>query len=189
MAGQKEVKFHAIAKPLPLHAIRHDAMKYDEFITKFSKQVFSLDYDRQLNLAIEVCKKLYFDYVDFSEKYKWGDKEVLLDAIILIEQSKTNSINQSLIERTLSKLDIITPDMDDFGSDELGSYALNACIAVYNSIQFIADQQPSHIYDLGICLTDTIDFKIQEQKTLTEQEIDNNPLMIETRNYLIEKSR
>lgn len=164
-------------------------MKYEEFITRFNKQVFSIDYDKQLTLAIDVCKKLYFDYVDFSEKYQWGDKDVLLDAITLVEQSKTNDIQQSLIDKTLSQLYTITPDMDEFGSDELGSYALNACVAVYNSVQFIADKQPKHIYDIGICLTDTIDFKVQEQQTLIEQEIDNNPLMIEARKYLIDKSK
>jgi uncharacterized protein YjaG (DUF416 family) len=164
-------------------------MNYKEFITKFNEQVFYLAYDRQLALAIDVCKKLYFDYVDFSEKYKWGDKDVLLDAITLLEQSKNSKIKQSQIDKTLSELDTITPDMDDFGSDELGSYALNACVAVYNSIQFIADKQPTHIFDIGTCLTDTIDFKVQEKQTLTEQEIDNNPLMMEARKYLIEKSK
>lgn len=164
-------------------------MKYKEFITKFKKQVFSIDYDKQLTLAIDVCKKLYFDYVDFSEKYKWGDKDVLLEAITIVEQSKNNDIPQSLIEKKLSQLDTITPDMDDFGSDELSSFALNACVAVYNSIQFIADKQPSHIYDIGICLTDTIDFKVQQQQSLTEQEIDNSQLVIEARTYLIDKSK
>jgi uncharacterized protein YjaG (DUF416 family) len=164
-------------------------MKYKEFITKFNSQVFLIDYYRQLALAIEVCKKLYFDYVTFSEKYQWGDKDILLDAITLVVQSKTNEIAQSLIERTLNKIDTITPDMDDFGSDELGSYALNACMAVYNTVQFISDKQPNHIYDIGICLTDTVDFKIQENQLLTEQEIDNTPLMIETRKYLIDKTK
>jgi uncharacterized protein YjaG (DUF416 family) len=140
-------------------------MKYEEFIKKFNNQVFLIDYERQLALAIEVCKKLYFDYVTFSEKYHWGDKDILLDAITLVEQSKTNEISQSLIERTLNKIDTITPDMDDFGSDELGSYALNACLAVYNTVQFIYDKQPNHIYDIGICQTDTVDFKIQAKKT------------------------
>ena len=164
-------------------------MKYEEFITKFNKQVFSLDYARQLTLAIEVCKKLYFDYVEFSEKNQWGDKDVLLDAITLVEQSANSDIKQELIDKTLSQLDTITPDMDDFGSDELASYALNACVAVYNSIEFISDKQAKHIYDIGICLTDTIDFRVQEQQTLTEQEIDNSPLMIEARKYLIDKSK
>lgn len=164
-------------------------MKYKEFTITFNKQVFSIDYDKQLTLAIDICKKLYFDYVDFSEKYQWGDKDVLLDAITLVEQSKTKDIKQNIIDKTLNQLDNITPDMDDFGSDELGSYALNACVAVYNLVQFMFDKNPEHIYDIGTCLTDTIDFKIQGQKTLTEQEIDNNQLMIETRKYLIDKSR
>jgi uncharacterized protein len=163
-------------------------MQYDEFISQFKKQVFLLDYDRQLTLAIDVCKKLYFDYVEFSEKYDWGDINVLLDAIVLIEQSRTIDVEQSLFDKTLSQLDTITPDMDDFGGDVLGSYALNACVAVYNSIQFIGNKQPEHIYDIGICLTDTIDFRIQEQQNLIQQEIDNNPLMIEARKYLIDQS-
>lgn len=165
------------------------SMKYNEFIVKFNDQVSSLDYDRQLTLAIDVCKRLYFDYVDFLEKYQWGDKDVLLDAITIVEQSKTRDIPKSLIDEMLNQLDANTPDMDDFESDDVNSYALNACTAVYNSIQFIFDKQPKHIYDIGICLTDTIDFKVQERHTLTEQEIDNNPLMIEARQYLIEKTK
>ena len=164
-------------------------MKYEEFITKFNEQIFSIDYNKQLTLAIDVCKKLFFDYVDFSEKYQWGDKDILLDAITIVAQSKTNDITQINIDKTLSQLDAITPDMDDFGSDQLSSYALNACVAVYNSLQFITDKEPKHIYNIGICLTDTIGFKVQEQKKLTEQEVDNNSLMIEARKYLIEKSK
>ena len=72
-------------------------MKYEEFITKFNKQVFSLGHDKQLTLAIDVCKKLYFDYVNFSEKYQWGDKDVLLDAITLVEQSKKNYITNLIL--------------------------------------------------------------------------------------------
>jgi hypothetical protein len=79
--------------------------------------------------------------------------------------------------------------MDDFGSDQLASYALNSCVAVYDALHFLLDNLPKHIYDIGICLTDTIDFKIQEQQNYTEQEIDKNPLMIEAREYLIEKSK
>lgn len=164
-------------------------MKYEEFITKFNKQVFSIDNNKRLTLAIEVCKKLYFGYVEFSDKYQWGDKDVLLDAIKILEQSKIQDINKSLVEQTLRKIDTVTPDMDDFGGEELASYALNSCVAVYSSLEFLLDKLPKHIYDVGICLTDTIDFKIQENQDLTEEEIDKNPLMIEARNYLVSKSK
>ena len=164
-------------------------MKYEEFITKFNRQVFSIDNNQRLNLAIEVCKKLYFDYVEFSEKYQWGDKDVLMDAIKILEQSQTQEINKSLVEQTLKKIGTITPDMDDFGGEELASYALNTCVAIYSSLEFLLDKLPKHIYNVGICLTDTIDFKIQENQDLPEEEIDKNPLMIEARKYLVDKSK
>jgi uncharacterized protein YjaG (DUF416 family) len=164
-------------------------MKYKTFIKQFNNQVFLMDYHRQLNLAIEVCKTLYFEYVVFTEKYQWGDKNVLLEAIKMLEQSKVWEINQSTILQSLHLVDTVTPDMDDFGSDEVASYALNACVAVLNALQFLSDKLPQHIFDIGICLTDTIDFKIQENRILSEQEIDDHPLMIKTREYLIEKSR
>ncbi len=164
-------------------------MKYEEFITKFNKQVFSIDNNKRLALAVEVCKKLYFDYAGFSDKYQWGDKDVLLDAIKILEQSQTQEIDKSLVDQTLKLITTIAPDMDDFGGEELASYALNACVAVYKSIQFLLDKLPKHIYEVGIALTDTIDFKIQAHQDLTEQEIDNNPLMIEAREYRVENSK
>lgn len=164
-------------------------MKYEEFITKFNKQVFSIDNNKRMTLAIEVCKKLYFDYVKFSDKFQWGDKDILLDAIDILEQFKSLEINKGLLDQTLRKIDMITPDMDDFGGEAIASYALNSCVAVYNSLEFLLDKSPKHTYDVGICMTDTIDFKIQENEDLTEEEIDKNPLMIEARNYLIDKSK
>lgn len=164
-------------------------MKYEEFITKFNKQVFAIDNNKRLTLAIEVCKKLYFDYIEFSERYQWGDKDVLLDAIKILEQSETQEISKSIVDQTLKIIDANTPDMDDFGGEELASYALNSCVAIYSSLEFLLDKSPKHIYDVGICLTDTIDFKIQENQDLTEDEIDKNPLMIATRKYLVDKSK
>jgi uncharacterized protein YjaG (DUF416 family) len=164
-------------------------MKYVAFSTVFKSQIFALDHFRLLSLAKEVCKKLYSDYVDFSDKYHWGDKEFLLDAILSIENLDSSQLTQKTIADTLSQLDTITPDIDDFESDVLASAALNACVAVSYTFQFIADKKPNHIYHVGICLTDTIDCKIQEQKELDEEAIDNNPLMIEARKYLIDKSK
>lgn len=164
-------------------------MEYKKFIAKFNKQVFSIDFDKQLSLAIDVCKRLYFDYTKFSEKYKWGDNDTLMDAITILEESKNQECPQSIIDQALIRVDAITPDIETFESDELVSYALNACVAVHNSLEFLIDKLPERIYDVGICLTDTIDFKIQEERCLTEQEIDKNPLMVEVREYLIQKSK
>lgn len=160
-------------------------MKYLEFVNTFKKQVNTMPFDRQLALAIDVCQKLYPDYASFSIKYNWGDRDVLMDAIKLVERSAVRNIDHTEIERLLVQLDAITPDMDDFGHDWLGSYALNAAVAVINALQFLLDRDSRHIYDIGECLTDTIDFKIHEIDETSEEDTDNHPLMTEARNYLM----
>ena len=161
-------------------------MNYKEFVEKFRKHVYVMPYDRQLALAIDVCKKLYIDYAAFSAKYEWGDKDVLIEAVKLVEESGAKETGQEEIDHLLTRLDAVTPDMDDFGDDYLGSYALNAAVAAYNAVQFVKDKDPEHIYDIGQCLTDTVDFKIQEIDETAEEEIDSHPLMIEARKYLLE---
>jgi uncharacterized protein YjaG (DUF416 family) len=163
-------------------------MRYTDFVTLFNKQVYSLDKYRQLRLCVSVCKKLYPDYLNFTEKENWGDSNLLLDAIMLCDNSSFEDVDRNAIEKFLADIDQVIPDTEDFG-DELGSYALNSCVAVHESLQFLLDKNPRRVYDVGICLTDTIDFKIQENKTLSEEQIDKNPLMIETRNYLIKESK
>lgn len=164
-------------------------MKYEEFITKFNKQVFSINNNKQLGLAIEVCKKLWFDYVAFSDKYQWGDKDVLLDAIKILELAKLQEIDKTLLDQTIENIDFVTPDMHVYGSEELAWYALNCCNAVYSSFEFLLDKSPKHIYDIGICLTNAIEVKIHKTQDLTEDEIDKNPLIIEARNFLVDKSK
>jgi hypothetical protein len=78
--------------------------------------------------------------------------------------------------------------MDDFGS-ELGSYALNASASVYETLQFITDKDCTHIYSIATYYTDTIDFKIQEEKELTQFEIENHPRMIEEWNFVLEQTK
>jgi uncharacterized protein YjaG (DUF416 family) len=163
-------------------------MNYREYTTILKSQTSSQAYLPQLKFAVLICKKLYFDYQNFTEVEKWGDANLLMDAINLCQQSIENSINAEEVEALLPKIDLITPDMDDFGN-EPGSYALNASAAVYETLQFIIDKDKTHIYNIGTYYTDTIDFKIQEDKDLSELEIENHPLMIEAWNFIIEQPK
>jgi uncharacterized protein YjaG (DUF416 family) len=163
-------------------------MHYEDFTIQFNQQVLELDQNRQLDLAVTICKKLFFDYQMFSEKYQWGNPDILLDAITICEQGKHNKVDNSLVEQMIAYVDSITPDIDDFG-DWDGSYALNACVAVCETLEFLIDTQPKHIYYVGICLTDTVDFKIQEEKEFSKVEIDKHPMMIEARGYLLDNSK
>lgn len=159
---------------------------YKEFIHQFKLQTESLTYQKQFELAVSVCKKLFFDYQKFSEDNNWGDPDLLLDTIRFVEQSKDLKINAVLLKKKIDQIEAITPDTEDFGD---ASYALNCCVAVCETLEFLTDNKAEHIFSIGTCLTDTIDFKIQEDNELTENEIDNNSDMIEARKFLLEMSR
>jgi uncharacterized protein len=159
---------------------------YKEFTRQFKLQTESLAYQKQFELAVSICTKLFFDYQKFSEDNNWGEPNLLLDTIRFIEQCKDLQIDVALSRNKISQIEAVTPDTEDFGD---AIYALNCCVAVCRTLEFLADHKAEHIYSVGICLTDTIDFKIQEDDELTETEIDNNSDMIQARKFLLEMSR
>lgn len=163
-------------------------MNYKEYTKLLKTQIPSVPYAQQLKFAVLVCEKLYVNYQKFYEAYKWGDPNVLMDAIIVCQKALGNPCDKNEIKTLLPKIDHITPHMDDFGS-EIGSYALNASAAVYETLEFITDKNHTHIYNIANYYTDTIDFKIQEERTLSEEEIENHPLMIDAWTFVIEQTK
>lgn len=163
-------------------------MNYKEYVSLFKKQLDTLPYQKQFDLAITVCKKLYFDYEKFVEVHQWGDADLLMEAIKLCERGKAGLVDRLEIEKMLPKVDAITPHMDDYG-DEISSYGLNASAAVYETLQFLIDKDKTHIYNIGNYLTDTVDFRIQEDRDLSEDEIAKHPMMLEAWNYILSLSR
>ena len=157
-------------------------MNYQEFTSKFKLLATKASYDSQLNLAKSVCKKLFFDYQLFCDKNNWGDPDMLLDAIKIIENENSVTVDKALIKKMVDSIEMITPDTEDF---ENASYALNACVSVCESLEFLVDKNAEHIYIIGTMLTDTTDFKIHEKWGLTQPQIDQHPLMIEARTYLL----
>jgi uncharacterized protein YjaG (DUF416 family) len=164
-------------------------MTYQEFTTTLKRQTFNQSYEPQLKFAVMICKKLYFEYQHFTEVFNWGDANLLMDAITVCQQATEKSVAVNQITELLHQIDFITPDMDDFGSSEVASYALNASAAVYETLQFITDRDKTHIYNIATYYTDTIDFKIQEEKDLTQLEIENHPQMIEAWNFVIDQTK
>jgi uncharacterized protein YjaG (DUF416 family) len=164
-------------------------MNYTDYITLLKIQTNSQPRLQQLKFAVTICKKLYFGYKNFVEVYQWGDADLLMDAINICERSITNSSDLDQIKELIPKIDLITPHMDDFGGNEIGSYALNASASVYETLEFIIDHDKTHIFNIATYYTDTIDFKIQEERELTELEIENHPLMIEAWNFIIDQTK
>lgn len=157
-------------------------MSYSEFIEKYKHFTETLSYERQLKLAIAVCKRLYKDYHQFCVENNSGDTDFLLDTIKLIDQSLLFEPQPEIIYNKLEEIALLTPDTDNFRG---ASYALNACVSVCETLEFLLDKKAEHIFNVGTCLTDTVDFKIQEEIDLTDNEIDSHPDVIEARRFLL----
>ena len=159
-------------------------MTYQEFTNRLQDQITLLSPKRQLETAIKICKELFFDYQNFSEFYKWGNPDFLLDGIDLSEKALDGNLDFSKIKELIPKIDSVIPDTEDFGS-ELGSYALNASVSVYETLEFLIDNDKTHITNICTYYTDTADFKVQEELELTQEQIDRHPLMVKARNFLL----
>ena len=163
-------------------------MLYGDFILLFKQQVYTLSFREGLELALLICKRLYLDYENFVSLEHWGDKDLLMSAIRLCEQAKTDKIENARLDEMLSRVDAIMPDTNEFG-DYHGSFALNAAASVYETLQFVTDKDLQHIYNIGTYLTDTIDLKIHETESLPDEKIDGHPMMIAARNFLLEQTK
>jgi uncharacterized protein YjaG (DUF416 family) len=159
-------------------------MTYQDFTNTLQNQISLMPPKRQLELAIKICKELFFEYQNFFELYKWGNSDLLLDGINLSENALNGNQDFPNIKELIPKIDSITPDTDDFGS-ELGSYALNASTSVYETLEFLTDNDTGHIVNICTYYTDTVDFKVQEKAELTQEQIDKHPLMIKARQFLL----
>jgi hypothetical protein len=131
---------------------------------------------------LSICKKLFFEYEVFSKANSWGNPDALLDAINYLNNNDPNDYIIEEINDLLKAVEIVTPDTEDF--DEC-SYALNASCAVIEVLEFVRDKNSDHVYNVSTMLTDTVDFKIQENSELTPKQVDQHSLMIETRNWLL----
>ena len=159
-------------------------MNYEEFTNLFQSHVYRLTYQKQFEIAIAICKKLFSDYKVYSLENNWGEPDILLDAIKLCQFSynKKND-NSEPLRAMMNIVNNITPDTEDF---ENASYALNACTAIHETLEVLIDKDGKHILNVGSYLTDTIYFKIQEEGELTETQINNHPEIIEVRKFLLE---
>jgi uncharacterized protein YjaG (DUF416 family) len=160
-------------------------MTYQGIISEFKLHAQTLSYSNRLRLIIAISKDLFSDYKSFSETYRWGNPDLLLDIIAISEQSLVAEIDITKIKKLTTELDAIIPDADDFG-EYLGSYALNASEVVYEALQFILDGQLIHVIDAGTLYLDTIFLRIKEEGTVPETIVNDHPSMAKAREFLIQ---
>lgn len=164
-------------------------MNYPTFIAIFKEQVARLSVDRSLEFAQRISHDLMAEYRNFFQIHRWGDPTVLEASLALAERSRWDWVDPTELDEMLAKLEAVTPHMDNFG-DFFGSYALNACVAIYYLLQFLVDHKPEYIYNVGIAYTDTVDFKLAEQdEDITDEELAQHPQMVHAWNRMLEETR
>lgn len=156
------------------------------FEQEIKTKLLSLSEKGKVLFSVLTCEKLYPHYVAFEAKYKWGNSKLFADAISLTYEFLINSkaVSVDEIKDTLSKIDLATPDMDDFGS-ALSSFALNAATSTYSTLQYLLDGKIDHITDVVSYTLDTIDMFIQEKEDMStldpsrEIQIENDDFMLQ----------
>jgi uncharacterized protein YjaG (DUF416 family) len=131
--------------------------------------------------SIDICKRLIDDYVDFYNKYNWGDPDILKEAIKYCEETEFGQMDKEKVIDLIHKVERITPDTEDFENIEV-TYALNSSCAVLDLLEFIIKQDKIYISNIISYVIDTIDFKIQDtENSFTNKELENHPKIIEER--------
>lgn len=119
------------------------------------------------------CKRLLHNYYTFTKLEKWGDINVMLDSLNIIEKNYARwTFDDNLIESVLRNIEAITPDTEKFSSIYV-SFALDACNAFYETLSYVISCDTQRIIDVGIFVRDTVDMFIQEKENLDY----NDPLL------------
>lgn len=164
-------------------------MDSTQFYQLLSKQLTSLPQDRQIEFGLNICERLLSDYVDFYQKFSWGDPVVLKESIQYSKDSISNTIDQEKVNQLLTDLEEVLPDTEEF-TDPLGTYALNAGCAVFELLEYLIDPEIDHLLNISSAITDTIDFKLSEQEIdLSDEELLKHPEMMKEWAHQLELSR
>jgi hypothetical protein len=132
--------------------------------------------------------KAYISDIELSvnEFAKLREWKIITEAIALCEKSRGTEIDLAEFELMMEKVGAVTPDMDDFGSTA-GSCALNACVAIHETLEFLVTKEWKFIMDVGIVYYDTQDARLWDDD-FTDAELDQHPSIIETRKFLLKET-
>ncbi|KLT63762.1 DUF416 family protein [Pedobacter sp. BMA] len=153
-------------------------MDLNEFSSQLAIQLASLSPIQRIAFGLDICKRLYPDYLEFFQEYQWGNPEILKRSIDYTGYAMNDEVDEQLVNGLMDELDLVIPDTEEFG-DFLTSYAINAACAVWELLEYLLDQDQTHLMHISNMIIDTIDFKLQEKdNTLTADELSRHPMII-----------
>lgn len=117
------------------------------------------------------CEKMLPQYSLFSEAEAWGNTKTLtniLDAVYQLAKGGNNNHFDGFGDELMS----VAPDLDDF-EGALASYALDACCAFEEVLQYVKTAGEEHVVYNSQWSIDTVDMFVQ----LTEDMDPRNPML------------
>ncbi|ANE49443.1 DUF416 family protein [Flavisolibacter tropicus] len=157
-------------------------MVFIEFEKSLKQRAQLLSYQDRISHGISICKRLFPYYKEFVNESSFGNPDVLLDSIRFVETGKQDS---DQLHEFLESLEEVCPDTEDYDG---GEFALNACGAVNALLLQVAEpNDEEHYIEIAMSYYDTIDAKVHDEneEELSEEEIENHPLLIEARHFLL----
>lgn len=116
--------------------------------------------------AATCCERLLPNYTAFAKDAQWGDPSVLQNALRYAWQViETGTIDAGRVAQMISDCEAVTPHTESFTS-RLVSAALDAGVAVAETLRILLDADPQRAVDVASSSRDTIDMFIQERDHL-----------------------
>ena len=144
----------------------------DDFLKSIEKKIVKLNFKQQVLFAVLTCEKLLPNYRQFSDTERWGNIEVLEDAIVIIYQYLQDiEVNDAELDGIYEKITEVTPNAENFEGD-LASYALDTCSAVSDAVEFVLSEDQSYLINIVSIAMETIDMFIQESEDLDPMDED-----------------
>lgn len=133
-----------------------------EFNTQLANQLASASPVQRISFGLDVCRRLMPDYLSFFKEYNWGDPTILSRSIDYISYTLGDEADEETINQLMDELDLAIPDTEEFG-DFATSYAINAACAVWELLEYLLDNDQTHLMHISTMITDTLDYKLQEK--------------------------
>jgi len=163
-------------------------MEEIEFSKQLATQLASLEPKARIDFGLDIARRLLPDYLNFYQEYQWGNPEVLKRSIDYITYASGDEVDELIVNGLMDELDLIIPDTEEFG-DFLTSYAINAACSIWELLEYLIDNDQTHLMHMSSLVTDTIDFKLQEENSeLTSAEILSHPQIMAEWNYQLKIS-
>ncbi|KAA9332155.1 DUF416 family protein [Hymenobacter busanensis] len=139
-------------------------------------QITGLSDKQKAVFAGLVCERLLPQYEAFCKAANWGSPAVYERGLEILYNSSLGEFHRAEAAALLEKLELVQPGLTDF-TTPLTAYALDACIALEEALQFLIDKQESHLHNCATAATDSVEAFVQEYRSLSSDRRDAHAIV------------